>query len=153
MSLKLNILTKKDLLLLILGLLSDYGEKMVESRTKVMKVVFLVQEELKDILNQVIDPKELYEFEWYLFGPFSKDVLFDLEKLEREGYIEIIPEDMSTYIQYNFVLTRKGLIYLKELSEKISREVLDALRNHIDRYRDMSAAEIKQYVYKRYLYS
>lgn len=153
MSLKQRTFTKKDLLLLILGLLSDYGKNMVESRTKVMKVVFLVQEELKDMLKQIISHKELYEFEWYLFGPFSKDVLFDLERLEKEGYIEIVPEDMSTYIQYNFVLTRKGIMYLKELSGKIPREVLNVLKSHVDKFKHMTATEIKQYVYKRYLYA
>lgn len=144
-------LTRKEYLLLVLGILTKMGKQVFESRTRLMKMLYLLSREKKELVQEIT--RDNYEFEWYLFGPFSKDVLFDLEELEEEGYIDILPEDMGTYIQYNYALTHKGLKYLKELSERIPKKILNNLRDYLNKFRHMTAAEIKQYVYKRYLYS
>ena len=142
---------RRFFLLMILGLLSNFGKEIVESRTKLMKIVYLVQKEKSRIVERIIGVSEPYTFEWYLFGPFSKEVLDDLELLENENLINIIPEEKELYIQYNFKLTDKGRKELEAFLKKLNPEDIKELENYVKKFKNMSLKQIKQYVYRKYL--
>ena len=142
---------RRLLLLTIIGLLSNFGKEIVESRTKLMKIMYLVQKEKNRTVERIIGTSEPYTFEWYLFGPFSKEVLDDLDLLEEENLINIIPVEKELYIQYDFKLTDKGKRELKAFLERLNSEDIRELENYVKKFKNMSLKQIKQYVYRKYL--
>lgn len=52
---------REDFLLLLLKFMAGDGSK-VESRTRVMKIIFLVQEELKDVIKMMTNSESPYIF-------------------------------------------------------------------------------------------
>ena len=142
--------SRRLFLLTIIGLLSDLGNEIVESRTKLMKIVYLVRKEKGRIVERIVGVPEPYTFEWYLFGPFSKEVLDDLELLEEESFINIIPVEKELYIQYNFKLTDKGKKKLEIFLSKLNREDVKELKDYVKKFKNMNLRQIKQYVYRKY---
>ena len=79
----------KDLLLLFLYApgATDQKNEPIYGRTKLTKMVFLFEKELKkDFFNNV--DASIFEFTPYLFGPYSRQLLADLDFLVTMGFVE-----------------------------------------------------------------
>ncbi len=158
MSLK-PLLKRRDLLLLVLGLASKYSDvrvndnPVVSSRLRVMKLMFLLQKELPDVVGKLLSEKP-YEFKPYLHGPFSKEILDDLDRLAREGLIKQHYVDLDPYgisYQVNFEITKEGQKRVNELISKLPRELVDEIENKvIKKYMSWSLRRLLDYVYSRY---
>ena len=146
-------LNRHDFLLLVLGLLGADKEPF-ESRTRLMKVLYLVQEELSDVVAGLVGTARPYAFEMYLFGPFSTEVLNDLDMLEAEGLLEVIPThvegDLGPYLRYDYKLTEQGARRFAALQSSISPELYNALKEYLEALRSLRLKELKRRAYDAY---
>ena len=82
---------RKDLLLLLLfsqGQSEEEAEP-IEGRTRLMKLLFLLQFQKEFPVDKILESHSKYEFQAYHYGPFTKDVFNDLEFLENVGLIDV----------------------------------------------------------------
>ena len=71
---------------LVLSLLTALGNEPIEGRTRLVKMLLLLQEKLKDIYKHELDSS--YTFIPHFFGPFPLDIFFDIELAKKMGLIE-----------------------------------------------------------------
>src|SRR2546428_13855867 len=83
--------SRRDLLPLIVVDEATKGDDWLEGRTKLTKLVFFAQRETEPAVIEIIRPDEPFQFVPYNYGPFSSQLLADLEEMERRGLVEISP--------------------------------------------------------------
>lgn len=158
----------KDLLLVLLY--AD-DQKPIEGRTRLMKMVFLFEHELKKKLEAgTVTEDDLPKFEAYDYGPFSKTVFEDLEFLVNMGFVEATSSDSSDltvdereeyeywqslsgdeerpYVQ-EFQLTDLGKLYVEKrinLSES-DWPIIDKFKKSCTK---IALPSLLRYVYSRY---
>ncbi|HTW77228.1 MAG TPA: hypothetical protein VMG14_05625 [Thermoplasmata archaeon] len=116
-----------------------------------MKLVFLGQRLAPKAMGLPGGMLALYRFEPHNFGPFSPEVLSDLEDLESKGLIEIKEQPLDTegrVREYRYRITGLGREFLMRL-EKSSPE-LTAIRKSIDPFIGMPRSELVDFVYSQY---
>ena len=168
---------RKDLLMLLLyeeGGSNDIAEP-IEGRTRLMKLVFLLDMELD--LQRDLQIDRPYKFEAYDYGPFSKDLLNDLDFLENMGLIksdskglaspmdqdeeenltqlisigELEQEATSVYEQQTFSLTERGRQFVEsELIPGAPEKVREGIRRIKKDYATLSLTSLLRYVYAKY---
>jgi uncharacterized protein YwgA len=81
-------INRKDLLLALLYAPGTSGEtaEPIDGRTRLMKLLFLLQSELPASKHGA--SSGVYRFQAYHYGPFAKDVYEDLEFLENVGLVD-----------------------------------------------------------------
>jgi len=88
---------------------------------KLQKLIFLTREYLKKYLPN----EEYYSFKPYLYGPFSKEVLYDIEFLVLQGFIEIDEEFIEKSDEEISIpvyrLTKAGKEEAKRLYEQLCK--------------------------------
>lgn len=170
-------LTGKKFILLILFTPDKEGETNIQitGRTRFMKLVFLFDKEVrKDFekeksFEEIVMPK----FEPWHYGPFSKDLLHDLEFLINQQYIEVeissnapIPAELEEYSfwvenldefqsrEYDeeiFKLTEnKGVPKAKDIWLLLTNDQKKILVEFKDALNSASLDRILDYVYKKY---
>jgi uncharacterized protein YwgA len=129
--------------LLPLGVLAAADGETIEGITHFQKLVFLAQRER--------DGGSPYTFRPRDYGPFSKELYADIDKLERTGFVDC--KEVTT----DLGITKQ--VY--ELTEKGERAVdrsdagefpIDAsqLEDLLEVYGDMSLWDLLEYVYETY---
>jgi len=138
-----------------------------------MKMVFLFQKELwPEIKKGEVVEEKLPEFFAWKYGPFSSDVLNDLEFLINWNFVQIKSGNRATdeeleeyeywlddsgqedaddeYISEEFFLTDKG----NDKALEAWNELLESQKEAIGHYRDIMTStplnKILEYVYKKY---
>lgn len=131
---------REDLLLTLLyspGSSKNVNES-IEGNIKLMKMIFLIQNELKT---------QLYNFVPYDLGPASFEVYDDIDNLKKEN---IILEEIARRNIKSFKLTQKGL----QIAEKAFKELQTDVRNAIVKikkeFNGFPTSKIILYVYKFY---
>jgi len=128
-------------------LLILYIVNKIKGKTKLQKLVFLLDKELKIIKDHK------YNFIKYRYGPFSKELIQDIEILILAGFInieeeikEINGEEITIPI---YTLTARG--------QKIAQKIYNNLTKHekekiekLNYYNKMTAKELTQYVHQKY---
>ncbi len=148
----------------------------IDGRTRLMKMVFLFKEELKIYFNNksILDTSSLPDFSAYDFGPFSYDVLNDIEFLKTNEFISVktleeepIPEeifeynqwenevnvkiDNETYIPEEYSLSNLGIEFTeKKLISELTIEQENILNEFKKRCTEVSLRTLLKYVYKSY---
>ncbi|WP_016731965.1 hypothetical protein [Saccharolobus islandicus] len=79
---------KRSIILTILELARE--KQIVLSKTKIQKLVFLVQKELG---------KEYFKFVPYKYGPWSSELAEELDKLANEGIVKKYEKDSSNFYE------------------------------------------------------
>lgn len=171
---------RKDILLLILFSpgLSDSINEPVRGRTRIVKMLFLFQEEALTHFRRETDINEenFYKFFAWNFGPFSRDIYDDLTFFILRGFItssetneEGLPEsaaeweewitssglesetdEVREYVEEEFSLTDKGLEFTKELYESLSNSQKRLLKEFKARTSTMPLRALLRYVYEKY---
>jgi len=157
----------------ILYLLYANKNQPISGRTRLQKMLFLLQKEcpLRSWLSSNFD------FEAWRYGPFSSDLLRDIEFLENVGLIradkvgfllepergeldalsqeyfdnggEYSPDQL--YAQEKFSLTQEGIKFIEERVEpRLPTEVKDAILSVKSKYNRISLANLLRYVYAKY---
>lgn len=88
----------------------------VKGRTRMTKLVFLVEDRL---VNEDVDLNETVDLEFYPYdyGPFSKVLLNDLEKLDEERVIDINQGRSFRSKRYDYKFTEPGEAAFENLVE------------------------------------
>lgn len=169
-------LTGKSLLLLLLFSPVNEGEPNIpiSGRTRLMKMVFLFQKEVLDdfVADCALDVAKMPEFFAWHYGPFSTQLLDELEFLVNRGYIEreagAAPsaaeleeyafwlEDGDTtsigeYLEESYTLSAdKGIPRAKSTWDELSANQQHMLKEFKASLTRASLDRILEYVYKKY---
>lgn len=118
----------------------------VSGRTRMQKLAFLLdEEELTDY--------PAYDFIKYDYGPFSKQLLEDLERLENHGLVRITEETtFGGHTRYDHQLTEQGENVVDQLLEENEevREIMDSAEKVIREYGTLSIRKLIETVYDKY---
>ena len=134
---------------LLLALLAADDEGTVSGRTRLQKLVFLAQEEFSDDLNA-----SEYEFYPYHYGPFSKDLLNDIEALEQAGLVSERNIDLQRGEKYIYELEDDGRDELRQFLSTLSpsdRQEIEERAELVEtNFNDISVSRLLEYVYNQY---
>ncbi len=132
--------------LLPLALLEANETEPIEGITRFMKLVFLAQEETLQ--------EEFYEYEAGQYGPYSKSLYDDIDRLEARGFIERTDRETADDKddEQVYVLTQKGKRTLEEARNRSDEfpETLEDLSDVKGQYNSMDLWELLEYVYGEY---
>lgn len=134
---------KKDFLILVFGAAGCVG-----SRTKVQKIVYLLQEEARSS-----EIKNLFTYEPYFYGPFSEDLAKTVELLKNEDILEEISYESGKNIGargYEYKLKGKGIERLEQLKKEIDPNINIELKNIVREYNFQKLENILRYIYLKY---
>jgi uncharacterized protein YwgA len=140
----------KRLIPLVLAYAGD--EEPIEGRTRLQKMVFVMQQELVE--EGVFQEEDLYEFFAYDYGPFSKELAEAIDEMIEVGLLE---EETKEYdeegnLKYLYELQTEGReLAEQELDETAPAELLEKAQNLKQRYNDdLSLPEVIDEVYAEY---
>lgn len=145
--------TRKDILLLLFWVEGKAGRMSgkIEGLLKLMKLAFLLDKEanIKESLE------DYYTFEALNFGPFSNELMHDLETLKEEGLIEEEVRNVNTEINIKMIrsdykLTRKGNEYVRKFIEKIDPAIIEKITAIKGKYNIMGTEKLLTYIYWGY---
>ena len=146
-----GLLERREYAMLVLSLAAKACGGVLKSKLRLVKLFFLVQKEAKDVVEKLVGSPEPYSFEPYLHGPFSRELLEDVEKLAELGLVHIDDEIIAkNFIRKNYVLTSKGVEVFAEIEKRVPRELLEKLKKLVERYAKMDLDDLLNYVYSRY---
>jgi len=134
----------------------------IEGKTRLQKLAFLAEKRLeeKDI--------SAYDFVPYDYGPFSKDLLDEVEELEERGLVNI--KESRTYggdLRYDYQLTHRGwescdrnfppedgddrkTVGQKSEEEQRLETLYDIALDVVDEYNDYPISNLIDLVYDKY---
>lgn len=152
-------LKSTDLILLLLYI----DDKSIVSHTRFQKMIFLFEKELykKYGFDKLLQPN-LFNFQPYHYGPYSKRLSKDLEFLNSYGFIEIenytMDENMNEaneidgYKQYyTYNITELGKKFVDEkIINKLGSIQLEALKDLKKGINDIDLDNLLSYVYRNY---
>ncbi|WIV67530.1 PadR family transcriptional regulator [Natrialbaceae archaeon AArc-T1-2] len=132
--------------LLPLALLEVNDEEPIEGITRFMKLVFLAQEERLG--------RDIYEYVPGQYGPFSKELYDDLDKLERKEFVERVDEPtIKENDRQVYQITDKGrrtLRQAREIPDNDFPEAVESISELKDSYNSMDLWDLLEYVYAEY---
>jgi len=133
-----ELMTRKDLLLLVLA--SAEGQSF--SPVQLQKSLFLVRE----LMSNQLPDAEFYDFQPYHYGPFDKTIYSDAEISKREGLVNITPVPGQQWNRYS--ISAEGIIATQgfQMSDKARRNV----KKIVDWVRGMSFEQLISTIYKHY---
>jgi uncharacterized protein YwgA len=136
-------MAKSDLLLLIAGACNGAP---VKGKTRLVKLAYIVSNEIKKISNF-----ETYSFESYYYGPFSNELINDLEILCKNGLISHETKYVNIgYYENVYKITEKGKEVLSEKFNNIDNRIIKIVEDIKKKYNDMPLSLLIQEVYKKY---
>jgi uncharacterized phage-associated protein len=165
-------LSRTDLLLQLLAdLPTGKSSGAVQGITRLQKLLFLAEREAGVTVGEGTD----FNFTAYKFGPVSKDLYDDLEKLENLGLIETHgiaepstaerdeyglsfeglmgeeeQESAEVFEERRYAITEQGLNWLKARASAMGDEVRKGIRRVKGKYGSISLSDLLYYVYTRY---
>lgn len=134
-----------DRKILPLALIRANGEEPVEGRTRLQKMIFLIQKQLEESISI----GEVYEYFPYDYGPFSKELYEDLDELVKEGIIEEREEtEEGEKKKYYYELTSKGRKLVDdELQNEELKEKVEEIKSQ---YNEMNLPDLMDKIYSEY---
>lgn len=129
---------------------ADDGEP-IEGRTRLQKLVFLMQKRIEEDKDD--SPiSDCYNFIAYDYGPFSKDLYDDLDDAIEKNFVrsetEPISEDKEKYI---YEIENSGKDWIENhLSEDETKPILQLADNVKNEYGDVYLSNLINEVYSRY---
>lgn len=120
-------------------------------RTKLTKLVFLLQSMRPKVVHDLIGSENAFRFEPFYYGPFSSDLLASLEKMGDDGLIRIGQRSLGSsgkIIEHVYITSPKGANLLAEL-EPAHSEIKEA-RRFLDRYVRMERSQLVDFVHDRF---
>ncbi|GAB3676823.1 PadR family transcriptional regulator [Halopiger thermotolerans] len=131
----------------LLALLFSSEESKIKGKTRLQKLAFLLDKE------EVGEEKDLYKFIKYDYGPFSKQLMEDVDFFKEEGFIEVdTKRTFSGNTRYDYKLTNEG----EQLANLLFNNVDDAEELHnsakeiTEQYNEYPIRKLVEYVYDEY---
>lgn len=140
-------LSRLDILLLLLKNGSSGRSKgAIRGKTRLQKLLFLVQDELK---NRGYNAK--YAFRPYLYGPYSRELYTDIEWLRMNDLIKVRTFSGEIGILTDFAITGKGKERLThKMDSQICKNVDEIIKTVTDKYDQMSVAQLVDFVHNNH---
>ena len=141
-------LSRLDILLLLLKKGSHDGSKgVISGKTRLQKLLFLVQDELTSR-----GYKARYAFRPYLYGPYSRELYTDIEWLRMNDLIEVKTNfDEYSGLTTDFMITEKGKKKLEKVMDPFVFENIDEIvEGVIAKYGQMSVTQLVEFVHKEF---
>ena len=91
------------------------------SPVQLQKTMFLLGKKLSDFVGE-----GFYTFVAHSYGPFSKDVYYDAEELERQGLLTIAKPPGQTFAEYS--PTAQGAVRAQQLAEQLDPNAVERVR-------------------------
>lgn len=138
--------------LIPLALASVGDEEPIEGRTRLQKMVFVVQRELAK--EEDLREDQQYDFFPYDYGPFSKELADAIDEMIEEGLLdeEPVEYDDEGNVKYLYEIKPDGRsVVNRELDRDRVENVIDTIRQIKSRYNDeLSLPEVIDEVYSKY---
>jgi len=134
--------------LLVMKILDENDQHKIEGRTRLQKLVFLAQKE------STSDLPSTYTFVPYDYGPFSANLLDEVEALNDSGYVEEREVRGPHGKKYIYELTDEGEeAVLEELAglERNDREAIEQTAGFVEgMFSDTPISRLLEHVYNNY---
>lgn len=139
--------------LIPMALMYAGNEEPIEGRTRLQKMVFLVQQRIDSDPNVSLESDD-YEFVPYDYGPFSKELYDDLDSLVDMRMVEDQEEELdSGKVKYDYEIQSAGEEFIEtQLSSKseAAQEIMEIARDVKSEYNDMLLSDLIDDVYSRF---
>ncbi len=137
--------------LIPMALMYAGDEEPIEGRTRLQKMVFLVQQRMDSHQNVSLESDD-YEFIPYDYGPFSKELYDDLDSLVDRQMVEDREEELdSGKVKYDYEIQSAGQEFVEtQLSAEDAQEIMQIARNVKAEYNDMLLSDLIDDVYSRF---
>jgi uncharacterized protein YwgA len=140
----------KRLIPLALAYVRD--EEPIEGRTRLQKMVFVIQQELVE--EGLFTEDELYEFFAYDYGPFSKELAEAIDRMIEAGLLDEaeVEYDDEGNLKYLYELRPEGrALTEREMEGEGFARIIEKAEHFKQRYnRELSLPEVIDEVYARY---
>lgn len=146
-----DVLGRELLPMLVVDEAARQGDRPLRGRTKLTKLVFLLQEMKPELVESLAGPGEGYRFEPFYYGPFSRELLSDLERLSDRGLLTEKKQRLDRdgrVVQHAYTLTERGSEALR-LATAGDRTAA-AARSFLDQYVLMDRARLVDIVHDRF---
>jgi len=123
----------------------------IEGRTRLQKMVFMLQQELKESSN--ISEDQLYEFFAYDYGPFSKELAEEIDDLIEKGLIVEHPDefDDGEKVKYLYEIKSQGVRAIQNhRGDEHASDVIEAAREMKQRFNETPLPDVIDEVYSEY---
>ena len=137
--------------LLPLALMYAGEEASIEGRTRLQKMVFLMQQRFKERGESPLRSQP-FEFIAYDYGPFSKDLYSELETLiERDEINDRKETTGGGSIKYTYSIKPQGReIVEAQLSTPQGQEIVELAQEIKEEYNEMFLSDLIEKVYSQY---
>jgi len=137
--------------LLPLALMYAGDGEPIEGRTRLQKLVFLMQKRLEEAGEDPLQTDD-YEFIPYDYGPFSKELYDDIDKTMARGMVEGREEDLGEdKVKYDYEIQEDGEQWVRDqLAKEEAQRVLRLAEEIKDEYGDVYLSDLIDEVYSRY---
>jgi hypothetical protein len=125
----------------VLAVFASAGCGVRYTPVQVQKLFFLIDREIPDLIGGY-----KFNFEPYNYGPFDKTVYDEIEKLERQGYIETSPEQTWR----NYRLSPEGQGKGEKLLASLPPEAQDYIKRASEFVRSLSFRQLVLAIYKAF---
>lgn len=134
-----------DVSYLPLTFLYTRGNEPVEGETRFQKLVFLAQQEEDDV-------PEVYEFEADNYGPYSRELANDLDRLVQKRMVNrIIITNSSGNKRYDYQITSKGRQQIDALYENDKMtQLLEAVTRIKKEFNNRRLDDLLRHVYRQF---
>lgn len=133
-----------------LALLYSADEHKIKGKTRFTKLAFLAEEELatRDV---DLDEKITYEFYPYDYGPFSKQLLEDLEMFDQKGVIDISEQETFRSTRYDFELQPAAVEAFEQVKDSSKvKPIHEVAKEVVDEFSSWGIRSLLDYVYEEY---
>jgi uncharacterized protein YwgA len=132
----------------LMSLLDSDDDGTIRGRTRLQKLAFLAQKEFPEPME------EGYSFKPYEYGPFSANILHDLDDLQDEDLVIETKQPLPGGERYDYELTDEGKEELREYLSDLNEEEWEDIRERaelvVNIFNDVSMKRLLEYVYSNY---
>lgn len=141
-----------DRKLLPAALLYANEEESIVGRTRLQKLVFLMEMNFQEERGSLPLTPNTYDFEPYDYGPFSKQLYDDVDELKDQGLIREVKEEYKEgEVRYIYEIEDKGRELIENnLNKEEMREVLSRASRLKGEFNNDPLPEFIKEVYSRY---
>ena len=137
--------------LLPLALMYAGDGEPIEGRTRLQKLVFLMQKRLEEAGEDPLQADD-YEFIPYDYGPFSKELYDDIDETMARGMVEGREENLGEdKVKYDYEIQKDGEQWVRDqFSKEEAQHVLELAEEIKGEYGDIYLSNLIDEVYSRY---
>lgn len=138
--------------LLPLALMYAENQQPIEGRTRLQKMVFLLQKELENRGKTGV-VGEQYDFVPYDYGPFSKDLYADLDEMLDDHFVNDEEKLLqSGNVKYIYEIQDQGEDLVESQSEQWDEveKIIQVASEIKEEYNDLLLSDLIEYVYSEY---